>query len=143
MERAEFRFLRRLKADDRGAVLVEFAMVGPILMVMLLGIVAYGGYFWLSHAVQQVANDVARAAVAGLDTSERSSLAQTSLTSAVGAYPFLQISAATATVTGDSSFLKVSVAYDASNSPFWALDGLIPLPSSTITRQAAIRLGGY
>ena len=46
-------------------------------------------------------------------------------------------------VAGDATNLKVSVNYDASNSPFWAMKGLVPLPSSSITRQASIRLGGY
>lgn len=143
MAQLHARLFARLKADQRGAVLVEFAMVGPVLVVMILGLIAYGGYFWMSHAVQQVANDAARAAVAGLDQTERSSLAQSAISSSIGGYPFMTASAATATVTGDTTELKVAVAYDASGSPFWALKGLIPLPSTVITRQAAIRLGGY
>ena len=128
---------------EDGSVLVEFAFVGPILVVMLLGIVAYGGYFWLSHAVQQVANDAARAALAGLDGTERSSLAQSSLSGSLANYAFLDPSSTKLTVAGDATNLKVSVNYDASNSPFWAMKGLVPLPSSSVTRQASIRLGGY
>jgi Flp pilus assembly protein TadG len=135
--------LRSFRRADAGAVLVEFAIVGPILIVLLFGIVAYGGYFWLSHAVQQVANDAARAAVGGLDSAERNSLAQSSLTSSIGSYAFLQAQAAHVSVAGDSTNLRVSIAYDASNAPFWAMKGLLPMPNSTITRQASIRLGGY
>jgi Flp pilus assembly protein TadG len=135
--------LRSFRRADDGAVLVEFAIVGPILIVLLFGIVAYGGYFWLSHAVQQVANDAARAAVGGLDSAERTSLAQSSLTSSIGSYAFLQPQSAHVTVAGDSTNLRVSIAYDASSAPFWAMQGLLPMPSSTITRQASIRLGGY
>ncbi len=135
--------LRSFARRDDGAVLVEFAFVGPVLVVMLLGIVAYGGYFWLSHAVQQVANDAARAAVGGLDSSERSTLAQSSLTDSMANYAFLEPTSAHVTVAGDTQNLKVSIAYDASGSPFWAIKGLLPLPSSTITRYASIRLGGY
>jgi Flp pilus assembly protein TadG len=135
--------IRAFRRSDSGAVLVEFAIVGPILVVMLFGIVAYGGYFWLSHAVQQVANDAARAAVGGLDTAERSSLAQSSLTGSIGSYAFLQAKSAHVTVAGDSTNLRVSIAYDASSAPFWAMKGLLPMPNSTITRQASIRLGGY
>lgn len=118
-------------------------MVGPILIIMLLGIVTYGGYFWMSHAVQQVANDAARAAVAGLDGDVRTSLAQSALAASIGGYPFLEATAATAVVTSDANQMQVAVSYDAANSPFWALSGLLPLPGSTIERQAAIRLGGY
>lgn len=135
--------IRAFRRSDSGAVLVEFAIVGPILVVMLFGIVAYGGYFWLSHAVQQVANDAARAAVGGLDSAERSALAQSSLTGSIGSYAFLQAQSANVTVDGDSTNLRVSIAYDASSAPFWAMKGLLPMPDSTITRQASIRLGGY
>jgi Flp pilus assembly protein TadG len=140
------RILSRFRSFGRrqdGAVLVEFAILGPVLLVMLLGIIAYGGYFWLSHAVQQVANDAARAALSGLDTAERSSLAQSSMTGSLANYAFLDAASAHVTVASDAINLKVSVRYDASASPFWALGGLVPLPSSTITRQASIRLGGY
>jgi Flp pilus assembly protein TadG len=135
--------IRAFRRSESGAVLVEFAIVGPILVVMLFGIVAYGGYFWLSHAVQQVANDAARAAVGGLDSAERTSLAQSSLTGTIGSYPFLEPASAHVTVAGDSTNLRVSIAYDASNAPFWAMQGLLPMPNSMITRQASIRLGGY
>ena len=135
--------LRSFRRHDGGAVLVEFAFVGPILIVMLFGIVAYGGYFWLSHAVQQVANDAARAAVGGLDSAERTSLAQASLTSSITSYAFLEPEAAQVTVGGDATNLQVSIAYDAAGAPFWAMDGLLPLPDSLIVRQASIRLGGY
>ena len=135
--------IRAFRRSESGAVLVEFAIVGPILLVMLFGIVAYGGYFWLSHAVQQVANDAARAAVGGLDSAERNSLAQSSLTGTIGSYPFLEPQSAHVTVVGDSTNLRVSIAYDASHAPFWAMQGLLPMPNTMITRQASIRLGGY
>ena len=124
-------------------MLVEFAIVGPVLVVMLLGIVAYGGYFWLSHAVQQMANDAARSALAGLDATERAALARSSMSSSLASYAFLDAASARVTVADDATNLKVSIDYDASGSPFWAIRGLVPLPSSTITRQASIRLGGY
>jgi hypothetical protein len=48
----------------------------PAFIVVLLGIMSFGGYFWLAHSVQQLANDSARAAVAGLNASERQQLAR-------------------------------------------------------------------
>jgi hypothetical protein len=46
-------------------------------------------------------------------------------------------------VSDSSTQLTVSVSYDASNSPFWAMRGLAPMPATTVVRQATIRLGGY
>ncbi len=133
----------RLRRDETGAVAIEFALVGPILIVLLIGIVCYGGYFWLAHAVQQVANDSARAAIAGLDDAERGSLAQSSLASGMADYPYLKISNAAVTVARKDQQLSINVVYDASSSPFWGMSGLVPMPSAKIERRAVVRLGGY
>lgn len=132
-------FLKR----DSGAAALEFAIIGPIMVVMLLGICSYGGYFWISHSVQQLANDAARAAMGGLDTSERTSLAEASLADGIGSYVWLTAANADVSVQSSANGLTVSVAYDASDTPFWSMQGLVPMPSTTIARSASVRLGGY
>jgi Flp pilus assembly protein TadG len=134
--------MRRRGAED-GAIAVEFALLGPLLIVMILGICAYGGYFWMSHSVQQLANDAARAALGGLDTTERQSLAQQVVTSEALTYPSLDGSRIHLSLVDTTTQLTVNVAYDASGSPFWAAAGLVPMPSTTFTRSATIKLGGY
>ena len=57
--------VRRLGRDRSGATAVEFAFLAPVLIFILMGITGYGGYFWISHSVQQLANDAARAAIPG------------------------------------------------------------------------------
>lgn len=141
MKRVGTRLARR--GHEAGAAAVEFAIVLPMLCVLLFGIVAYGGYFWIAHAVQQLANDSARAAVAGLDDTERQGLAQASLTSGLATYAYLKPSAAQLSMTNQDQELAVTVAYDAAGSPFWSLSGLIPMPPTLIRRQAVVRLGGY
>lgn len=131
------------QCDEAGAVAIEFAMLGPILIVMLLGIVCYGGYFWIAHSVQQLANDGARAAVAGLDDAERNSLAQASVSAGAGGYAYLKPSAAAVTVARQNQDISINVVYDASSSPFWGMAGLVPMPPSKIERRAVVRLGGY
>jgi Flp pilus assembly protein TadG len=118
-------------------------MISPVLIVMLGGIAGYGGYFWISHSIQQLANDSARAAVAGLSSAERTTLAQQAETAEIAGYPTLDATRTSVTVSDDASQLTVSVSYDASGSPFWAMKGLAPMPSTMIVRQATIRLGGY
>lgn len=129
--------------DRSGASAVEFAIVGPLFLMMLMGIVAYGGYFWIAHAVQQVANDSARVAIGGLTASERASLAQSVLTSEIGSYAMLSASDASVTVADQNQTVTVTIAYDASKTPFWSLYRALPMPSSTVTRSATVRLGGY
>lgn len=129
--------------NNKGSAAVEFAVLCPLLTLMLFGIMAYGGCFWISHSVQEIANDAARSAVGGLSTAERQSLAQATLAAEVPAYPNLTPTLANLSESEAGQTVTVSIAYDASNSPFWALRTLVPMPSSTIVRQATIQLGGY
>lgn len=133
----------RRRGGESGATAVEFAMISPLLILMAAGITGYGGYFWISHSVQQLANDSARAAIAGLDSAERASLAQQAVSSEQINYAGLDPSRIRVTEVDNATTLLVQVSYDASNSPFWALQGLAPMPSTTVVRQASIRLGGY
>jgi Flp pilus assembly protein TadG len=50
----------RFRADTAGTSAVEFAMLAPLFILLLLGMVAYGIYFGASHWVQQIAADAAR-----------------------------------------------------------------------------------
>jgi Flp pilus assembly protein TadG len=131
------------RRDERGVAAIEFAFVGPILIVLMFAIVCYGGYFWIAHAVQQLANDSARAAISGLDDAERRSLAQSSLSAGMSDYGYLKPTAAAVTVVRTNQKLSIKVVYDASSSGFWGMSKLVPMPSSTIERSAAVRLGGY
>jgi hypothetical protein len=78
----------------------------------------------------------------GLDGAERTSLAQDSLNSEIADYGALSPQKVRAEYRGSGEAFTVSIAYDASGSAFWAASGLIPMPSSTITRSASVRLGG-
>ena len=70
----------RLRGDARGAVLVEVALSLPILIMLLIGIIVYGAWLSAANAVQQAANEAARAAIAGINASERQMLAAESVT---------------------------------------------------------------
>jgi Flp pilus assembly protein TadG len=129
--------------SEDGSAAIEFAVMGPLLTVMLLGIIAYGGCFWISHSIQQLANDAARSTVGGLSTAERQSLAQATLASEALTYPNLTANLATLSESENGQTVTVSVSYDASASVFWAMRDLVPMPSSTIVRQATIQMGGY
>jgi len=141
--RAALKRWRGWVQDRSGAAAVEFAFIGPIMVVMLIGIMSYGGYFWLAHSVQQLANDAARAAVAGLSASERQSLAQSTISSEVPNYVFLNATGMVTSVNTQTNSMTVTIAYDASQTPFFALGNLVPMPSSTISRTATIMLAGY
>ncbi|MCH8560941.1 TadE/TadG family type IV pilus assembly protein [Nesterenkonia sp. DZ6] len=50
----------RARANDRGASAVEFAIVAPILVFMLLGIIAFGHAFHVQSALSNAARDGVR-----------------------------------------------------------------------------------
>jgi Flp pilus assembly protein TadG len=134
--------LRQLRCDRSGATAVEFAFIGPIFTVLLFAIAQYGGYFWLAHSVQQLANDGARAGIAGLSQTERQQLASATVTAEATSYASLTASLITVTETEQSGAMTVSISYNAAASGFWAMS-FIPMPSPTIARSATVLLGGY
>ena len=126
-----------------GATAVEFAIVAPVLVMLLFGVLMYGGYFLLAHSVQELANDAARSAVGGLTDPERKQLASSALASELPTYGYLDPASTQLTYADQGGVMTVAISYDASSNPLWALNGVIPMPSSTIVRSAAVQVGGF
>ena len=63
------------RSSTRGTAMIETALLLPLFLMLLLGILIYGQYFMLAHSVQQAANDGARAAITGLDAADRRAVA--------------------------------------------------------------------
>ena len=135
-------FLSRFRRDRRGVAAIEFAIVAPLLIMMMFGMIMYGSWFWMAHSVQSMASEGARAAIAGLDPAEREQLARAFVGLQVGD---LGLDGAKAAVEVESTpnVIRVNIVYDASDHPLMALSGLIPSPPKVIRRTAVVRLGGY
>jgi Flp pilus assembly protein TadG len=56
------RFLRRAQRDTSGAAVVEFAMVTPLLLMLLLGIIEFGRIWNVRHAITDATREGARVA---------------------------------------------------------------------------------
>lgn len=121
---------------------MEFAIVGPILLVIMSGIFTYGGYFLTAHTVQQIANDAARAAIAGLDDEERLSLARQATQAGLRDQTYMRGAVSDVALSRIESSLSIRVTYDASEDIYWAFQALLPVPSPAISRTATIRMGG-
>ena len=124
---------------------VEFAIVAPLFLVILLGITVYGLYFGTALSVSQIAAESARASVAGLDDSERADLARTRANQMIAANPLIvpeQVDIATSADDAIRTFI-VTISYDASNLPIFGFSGLIPTPSPTIVRTSSVQRGGF
>ncbi len=135
------RGIRSIGRDRRGAAVVELALALPILVLLLFGIVTYGSWIALHHAVQQGANEAVRAAIAGLSPDERVSLAREAAERTLDRGYAVRPEQLTVSVADDGAMLTVAVSYDAARNPLLSLP-LIPLPSPTIERRATARLAG-
>ena len=70
---------------DRGAAAVEFALIVPVLCLLVFGIISYGLMLTVRQAVSQAANEGARAAAVTVVDAERTNEAQTAINSAMSA----------------------------------------------------------
>lgn len=133
----------RFAGDRSGTSAVEFAIIAPVFILMIVGMLAYGIYFGAANSVQQIAADAARTSIAGLNATERNTLVTAFIEGNAGAYVFIDPADVDFTIgddASDPSQYKVTVTYDASGLPIWLLP--VPMPGKTISFTSTIRLGG-
>jgi Flp pilus assembly protein TadG len=143
----------RLAASGRGAArhecgasAIEFAIVAPVFLLVVFGILTYGIYMGSAHSVEQLAADAARASVAGLSDAERIQIATQHVTNNAPDYPLLAASKVTVDAgvsATDPSQFRVAVRFDASDLPIWLMADFVPMPDRIIERTSVIKRGGY
>jgi len=141
-----FHSFRDFCRTHSGASAVEFAVVLPVFMLLVFGIVMFGAYLAMVHDVQQLAAEAARTSVAGLSETERKTLAANYVTQNAASYPLIvpaHLSVNAATSGADPNVFVVTVNYDASNTFIYSLPSFVPAPPPVIVRSAAIPRGGY
>ncbi len=136
-------FLRFTRCRNAASA-VEFAILVPVFLMLVFGIIVFGSYLAMVHGVQQLAAEAARRSIAGLNNTERASLAAGYVGANAGSYPLLAADRLTvASATSGSNVFVVTVDYDASQSFIYALPTFVPMPPSRIERSAAIPFGGF
>lgn len=139
-------FDRGRSRGQSGSAAVEFALVAPILLVSLIGILTYGIYFGVANSVQQLAADAARASVAGLNDQERADIARQHVSVQSPSYVLIdsrRVTVSAESVAGNPDMFQVAVRYDASGLPIYVFEKLVPMPPRTITRTSIVHRGGY
>lgn len=139
-------FVYKYKTSNSGVAALEFAIIAPVMMMILFGIIAYGIFFGAANSVQQLAANSARAAMGGLSLDERQSLVDNYVETFLAQDGLLLQQHLAVTVDqpeDDDTFVKVTVAYDASQLPVWNLYQGLPMPERRIVRQSLIRTGGF
>jgi Flp pilus assembly protein TadG len=131
--------------DNRGTAAVEFALLSPLYILLLMGLIAYGVYLGAAHSVEQIAADAARVAVAGLSHAERQALVTRFIADHSAGYAFVDPAKISIDFNNDAAatnYFVVRISYDARDLPIWQLATNLPLPATTISRQSVVRVGG-
>ncbi|MCC8942312.1 hypothetical protein CI1B_80690 [Bradyrhizobium ivorense] len=128
-----------------GTSAVEFALMLPLFLAVIFGIVVFGSYLAMVHGVQQLAAEAARSSVAGMTDTERNSLATSYVAANASTYPLLvpgNLTVSAAPSPSNANVYVVTVNYNAANSFIYSLP-FVRAPSTTIVRSAAIQYGGF
>lgn len=131
---------RRRVGSDRGAAAVELALVLPILLILVFGLIQYGWYFYQSQETSFAVREGARVAAVGTqDTSGVQDLVTEKLPSAAAGPTVTVCYTDSATPSGlsvgDQITVEATLAATDFNFPF------VPFPTSvqTITQDAQTR----
>lgn len=139
------RFLVRFCRSSSASSAVEFALLTPVFLLMLMGMLAYGIYFGAANSIQQLAADAARVSISGLNQTERNTLVKRYLDNNADQYMLIERARLSYTIgdkPADTTQYAVTLRYDASQLPIWNLYLPLPLPSKQISFSSTIRKGG-
>lgn len=115
IRRRRIRSRATFRRNESGSVAIEFAFVSVVFFAILFGIITFGFMFGTRIALSYAVAEGGRAAMAGLNTSERETLATTAISDALNAYSPL-VDPAKATITFNTSgtndsVMKITIAY--------------------------------
>lgn len=116
-----------------GATAVEFAFVGPIFLIMVLGIVEMGRAMWIKNTLQFAVEETTRYAMVNPSAST-STLETYAGTKVVGSTVLSSgnFSASTETVSG-TTYVIITGSY-----AFESLVPLVPLPDITLSARSRV-----
>lgn len=129
-----------------GTAAVEFSIIAPVFTLLLIAIISFGGLFGIYHSVQELASSSARAAIAGLSDSERTSIVNQYINANAAGYALIdpaKLTFTVATLNSATRSFEVDLFYDASGSFVYAFQGLVPMPDPHMKLSIVMQRGGY
>ena len=136
----------RLLHCQNGIAALEFALVAPALLMLIFAIIIYSFWFSALLGVRHAAAEGARAAMAGLSSSERADLARARAQAVINCYGTLLGSGGTPDIQAQPDGIgqfKVQIRYDMSGSPLIRYASFVPLPSTTLGATVIVTNGSY
>lgn len=99
--------LRGFRSDARGATVVEFALVAPLIVLMFAGMAFFSMLLSMYSALQQISAEAARAGLAGVTAAEQSQLATQYVANTIPSYGFLNPNNLTVTTTTGKQLFRL------------------------------------
>lgn len=124
--------MSRFGRDDHGAAAVEFALVIPLMLTLLLGIVDFGFAFSAKIAVTQAAREGARVLAVGGTTVQARTRVNDALRSNGQVLPVAVTVPTTCSGGGDRATVQVS----------GSVPTMLPIPDITVTARGVMRCEG-
>lgn len=131
---------RFLKRED-GIVSIEFALVAPVFIILLAGMISFGWIYGVSSSLQRLSADAARASLVGTSQTERLALATTAVSTGVPAFPLLRpdrLAVQVVPVTTPMAGVRVTLTYDMTGMQAANMMRLWGGKGTTITRGAYV-----
>lgn len=134
----------RARRGDRGAAAVEFALVAPLLLMLVFGIISYGYMLSFRQAISQGAAEGVRAAAVAPQGADFAALAEAAVDEALSGYQGVECAdaAVTCNITVDpcgssAAYATVEIVYDYDARPLTPdLPGLGFVMPNTLRYQA-------
>jgi Flp pilus assembly protein TadG len=128
--------VRAAIADCRGTSAVEFALVGPVLLVFVLLLIEGGRMEWTQQALFEVATESARCMALATTSCNSTSAIQT-YTRALAQARGISLANATITVSSNQTCNSVTGMNEVAISlPYQVMGGLLPAGPSTLQASA-------
>lgn len=130
----EMRFAAMLIGDRAGAAVVEFALVLPVFLLFLLGVVEFGRALWTDHALQFAVEQASRYVIANPTASDSQILGYVGSQLAT-----VDPADVTITVNRDTAsgvdFVTVTASY-----PFSPMSPIVDTPMITLSARSRVPL---
>jgi Flp pilus assembly protein TadG len=137
---------QRFRRDRNGVAALEFALITPVMLLMVFAMICLGTYLIFFHEVEELSSSAARSSVAGLSEAERDSLAKAFVANAIANSAILNAADLTVSTTTSGSPAQdysVTVSYSLQDTPIPMLAKLVSLQFSDISTTSTIQFGGY
>ena len=134
------RLVTRAARDERGVAAVEFAIILPVLVLMLMGIIDWGFFFFFSESVVNAAREGARAGVVEPDSGDTTTTAETVAQAYLGSAN-IEIGTGTNEAEASADLDGSDLAVTVTMTSFEGLTGFLapPLIPSSITYTSTMR----